>query len=327
MNTGEQKDKVIVILGPTAVGKTALSLSLARALNTEIISGDSMLVYRGFDIGTAKPTEEEQRMVPHHLVDIRSPEEKYSVTEFQQEAGSLIHEMNQKGKIPLVVGGTGLYLQALLEGYDFNAMGENHAYRSFLEKLAEEKGEAALFERLRRIDAKAAEGIDAKNIRRVVRALEVAELGQESISRRKKGKAFDAFVIGLSRPRPELYHRIDQRVEQMMKTGLENEVRGLLAMGVKRSSQAMQGIGYKEMACYLAGECTLEDAVNRIKKATRHFAKRQITWYRRMGYIHWFAIQQDTGQRVLARIFFLLFLAGFSDCYLENKKGRISFIH
>lgn len=319
MNTGDRKDRVIVILGPTAVGKTALSLSLARALDTEIISGDSMLVYRGFDIGTAKPAKEEQLLVTHHLIDIRSPEESYSVTEFQQDAGLLIHEMNQRGKIPLVVGGTGLYIQALLEGYDFNAMGENRSYRSFLENLAAEKGEAALFERLQRIDAKAAEGIDAKNVRRVVRALEVAELGKESISRRKKGRQFDAFVIGLSRPRPELYLRIDRRVDQMMEEGLENEVRGLLSKGVKRSSQAMQGIGYKEMACYLAGECTLEDAVSRIKKATRHFAKRQLTWYRRMGYIHWFAMQKRTDQRVLASIFFLLSLAGFSDFHLENE--------
>ncbi|MCI6100773.1 MAG: tRNA (adenosine(37)-N6)-dimethylallyltransferase MiaA [Selenomonas sp.] len=282
------KPKLFVLLGPTAVGKTALSIELAKALGTEIISGDSMLIYRGFDIGAAKPGLAERQGIVHHLVDIRGPEESYSVQEFQQEADDCIRDMALRGRLPFLVGGTGLYVQSLVEGYVFSEQGSDPAYRAELQRMAETQGGAAVYDLLCRTDPKAAETIHPNNVRRVIRALEVAHMGGETISREKGEPPYDAFVAGLSRPRAELYDRINERVRQMWADGLVDEVRGLLAHGVTREMQAMQGIGYKETAAYLAGECTEAEAVTAIQTATRHFAKRQLTWYRRMKYIHWY---------------------------------------
>lgn len=287
------KPKLLVMLGPTAVGKTALSIELAKALGTEIISGDSMLVYRGFDIGTAKPGVEERQGVVHHLIDVRAPQERYSVQDFQQEADACIHEIAARGKLPFLVGGTGLYVQSLVEGYIFNEAGGDPAYRAELTRMGEEQGPAAVYALLERVDPKAAATIHPNNFQRVVRALEVARCGAESISREKSAEwPYDALVVGLERPRAELYDCINRRVLLMMEQGLEEEVRQLLARGVPRDAQAMQGIGYKEMAACLAGECSREAAVDAIQKATRHFAKRQLTWYRRMKYIRWYDATQ-----------------------------------
>ena len=282
------KPNLLVLLGPTAVGKTALSIELAKALGTEIISGDSMLIYRGFDIGAAKPGVEERQGIVHHLVDIREPWESYSVQEFQQEADACIRDMAARGKLPFLVGGTGLYVQSLVEGYVFNETGSDPAYRAELLRMVETEGGAAVYDLLCRTDPEAAKTIHPNNVRRVIRALEVAHLGGESISREKGEPPYDAFVAGLTRPRPELYDRINERVRQMWADGLAREVRGLLARGVTRGMQAMQGIGYKETAAFLAGDCTAEEAITAIQTATRHFAKRQLTWYRRMKYIHWY---------------------------------------
>lgn len=301
--TRQGKDRLIVLLGPTAVGKTALSIGLAQALRAEIISGDSMLVYRGFDVGTAKPTWEERGGIVHHLIDIRTPEERYSVQEFQQEAGQLIHLLNEKGRLPLLVGGTGLYVQSLLEGYAFNAAGGDAAFRARLQAVADERGGDYIYALLREKDPVAASTIHPHNVRRVIRALEVASTGGESISRHRRGNlAYDVYVIGLVRPRAELYARIDARVRAMAAQGLAAEVRGLLAAGVTPDMQPMQGIGYKEMAAYLAGRGTWEEALAAIARATRHFAKRQLTWFRRMGYIHWFDVSGKSEEKILNEI-------------------------
>lgn len=306
--------KVIVILGPTASGKTALSLNLAERLGTEIISGDSMLVYKGFDIGTAKPTPAERRGIPHHLIDILEPSQSYSVTQFQQQAGAIIRRLNAEGRIPIIAGGTGLYLKALLEDYAFNETGEHQAFREEMRELCEREGHEALYTRLVQADPESAGTIHAHNIPRVIRALEVAHFGGEQISRTRayddgQELAYDAFVIGLAWERPALYGRINRRVDLMMEAGLEQEVRGLLASQVTRVMPAMKGIGYKEMAAHLAGELTHEEAVDAIKKGTRHFAKRQLTWYRKMPYIRWYAMDNRSEQELFAEV--LRDLAGF----------------
>ncbi len=302
------KDRLIVILGPTAVGKTALSLDLAAALGTEIISGDALLVYRGFDIGTAKPSLAERRGIRHHLIDIMKPDEPYTVTLFQQQAAACIHELNAAGKIPILAGGTGLYVQALLEGYAFNQAAGHEAFRREMAALAEREGSAALYARLQQADPQAAATIDPHNVRRVIRALETQHYGGESISRQRQADGtagslvYDALVIGLRRERQALYARINARVEQMFAAGLADEVRSLLARGVTPEMPAMQGIGYRETAAYLRGELTREQAVEQIQLHTRHFAKRQLTWYRRMPYIEWFDVDTLTPAQLLARV-------------------------
>ncbi len=303
-----QKEKLIVILGPTAVGKTELSIGLAAALKTEIISGDSMLVYRGCDIGTAKPTLAERRGIPHHLIDICAPSEPYTVTEFQTQAAACIRALNEKGKIPILAGGTGLYIKALLEGYQFNQATGHEAFRAGMAELAEEKGKQAVHDLLAAADPEAAARIHVNNFRRVVRALETLRYGGESISREKQADGpesslvYDAFVIGLQRERQELYDRINARVEQMFAAGLEDEVRGLLAQGVTPAMPAMQGIGYKETVSYLQGAGTREEAIAQIQTSTRHFAKRQLTWYRKMPYIHWYDVAAYSGAELQAKI-------------------------
>ncbi|MBE6093597.1 MAG: tRNA (adenosine(37)-N6)-dimethylallyltransferase MiaA, partial [Selenomonas ruminantium] len=286
------KEKLIVILGPTAVGKTDLSIELAKKLNTEIISGDSMLFYKGFDIGSAKPTVAERQGIVHHLVDNLEPWENFNVTDFVAEARRLITDINKRGRIPLIAGGTGLYIKALLEGYAFNETADHSEYRQEMTALAEEKGKEYVHDLLAQVNPEAAAEIHANNLRRVIRALEVAYFGGEQISRQKEydegDLCYDVYVIGLNRERQGLYQRINQRVELMFAAGLEDEVRKLLAGGVTREMQAMQGIGYKETAAYMAGEMSREEAVDLIQKSTRHFAKRQLTWFRKMPYIHWY---------------------------------------
>ena len=300
------KEKLIVILGPTAVGKTDLSIELAKELQTEIISGDSMLFYRGFDIGSAKPALAERQGIVHHLVDNLEPWENFNVTDFVREAKRLICELNAQGKIPIIAGGTGLYIKALLEGYEFNETADHSDYRQQLTALAEEKGRDYIHGLLQKADPEAAERIHANNLRRVIRALEVAHFGGEQISRQKEygegDLCYDTYVIGLNRERQGLYQRINQRVELMFAAGLEDEVRNLLAGGVTREMQAMQGIGYKETAAYLAGEMSREAAVELIQKSTRHFAKRQLTWFRKMPYIHWYMADELDSERLLQSV-------------------------
>ena len=310
-------DKLIVVLGPTAVGKTALSIALAKRFSTEVISGDSMLIYRNMDIGTAKPSIEEQDGVIHHLVDIIEPTESFDVTTFIEMARAKIHEINERGQVPILAGGTGLYIKALLEGYQFNVTPQNEAFRQEMETVAREQGVEELHRRLAEIQPETAARLHPNDIRRVIRALEVATFGGETVSQEKEDETaclYDVAVIGLTSERSLLYERINQRVDQMMADGLLDEVKSLLASGVPADAQSMKGIGYKELVAYLDGKCTLEEAVDEIKKGTRHFAKRQFTWYRKMPYIDWYEvktkkdiieIEKEIAKKLTGKFFFL----------------------
>lgn len=291
--------RVIAVVGPTAVGKTKLSIDIARRLNTEIISGDSMLVYRNMDIGTAKPDLAERNGVTHHLIDILDPAEEYSVADFQKNAALLIEQLNNQNKIPIIAGGTGLYVKALLEGYRFNTEAANEKLRQELQNLAADKGPETLYNRLTALDPKTASRLHPNDVRRVIRAIEVIMSSGRSVSQEKEGRTaciYDTAVIGLMMERPLLYRRIDRRVEIMIEQGLISEVASLLNRGISPGAQAMKGIGYKEVICYLKGEADLPATVSAIQQATRNFAKRQMTWYRRMPYIEWFdaALPYDT---------------------------------
>lgn len=286
-------DKLIVVLGPTAVGKTALAIALAKRLHTEVISGDSMLIYRHMDIGTAKPSPAEQDGVLHHLIDIVEPSESYDVTAFLDVARKKIHELNERGCIPILAGGTGLYIKALLEGYQFNVTPQNEAFRRDMERVIEEHGVEEVHRRLAEVQPETAARLHPNDTRRVIRALEVATFSGETVSQEKADGAarlYDVAVIGLTSERSLLYDRINKRVDDMMEQGLLDEVKSLLARGISPDAQAMKGIGYKELVAYLDGRCTLEEAVDEIKKGTRHFAKRQFTWYRKMPYIDWYEV-------------------------------------
>ncbi len=276
-----QKEKLITILGPTASGKTALGVRLAKALGSVIISGDAFQVYKHMDIGTAKVTKEEAEGVPHFLVDCLEPTESYSAADFQKQAAEIIHEENEKGRVPIVVGGTGLYIQSLLEGYEFLPKVEG---RSRWQTLYEEKGKEALISALK----EKGETDIPVDPQRMLRKLELLEAGAQADAAGKAHELiYDGPVLGIAMDRAVLYDKINRRVHQMMEAGLLEEVRSLLEAGVPETSQALKGIGYKEMIPVVKGERSLAEAEELIQKNTRHFAKRQLTWYRRMPYIHW----------------------------------------
>ena len=286
------KRPLIILAGPTAVGKTAASIRLAKAIGAEIISADSMQVYRHMDIGSAKIRQEEMEGVPHYLIDVLEPEEEFNVVRFQQMAKAAAEEIYAKGKIPLVAGGTGFYIQALLYDIDFTENDGDTSYRRSLEKTAEEKGGEYLHAMLREADPKAAEEIHPHNIKRMIRALEFhhqtgGKISEHNEAEREKSSPYDFAYFVLTDERSRLYERIDRRVDKMMEESLLKEVRYLKERGVKRESTAMQGLGYKELYAYLDGECTLEEAVRIIKRDTRHFAKRQLTWFKRERDVIW----------------------------------------
>lgn len=287
----QEKEKLVVIIGPTAVGKTALSLELAEEFDGEIISGDSMQVYRGMDIGTAKAEPHELARVPHHLIDIISPAEEYSVAIFQDSATRLITEINQRGRLPFLVGGTGLYIEAVTHRFQFAESAHDQELRERLQRLADTEGVEALHARLAAVDPITAERLHPNDVRRVIRALEIYETTGYTMAdyqHRAKQSPYDLLMIGLTMERGLLYERINQRVDQMIEAGLVEEVRSLLDQGYDASLVSMQGLGYKELIPYLYGEITLEKAINDIKQRTRHFAKRQLSWFRRMEEVHWF---------------------------------------
>ena len=287
------KERVVVILGPTATGKSHCGIALAKRFHGEIISGDSMLVYRQMNIGTAKPSEEELRSVPHHLINILPPDASYSVADFQQQAAELIRQITLRGNLPILVGGTGLYIKALLEDYKFSRVEENPELRRRLEAYAQEQGSSRLFDWLRREDPQAADRLHPNDVRRVVRALETALSGDRVSQEKQNGLKYDAVVFGLSMERDFLYERINRRVDRMLEEGLEEEVRSLLKAGIPADCLSMKSLGYRQMADYLEGKCDFPTAVDNIKKGTRHFAKRQITWYKNMPYIRWFTVDRD----------------------------------
>ena len=287
---------LIILTGPTAAGKTKLSIALAKAVNGEIISADSMQVYRHMNIGSAKIRPEEMQGVKHYLVDILEPTQDFNIVLFQKYAKQAIAEIYEKGKIPIIVGGTGFYIQSVLYNIDFQESSEDLVLRTELEQLAREKGAAYLHNMLEECDPKAAQEIHANNVKRVIRAIEFyrqtgQKISEHNEAEREKRSAYDSCYFVLTDKRERLYENIDKRVDQMIEEGLVDEVRRLMEMGCRRDSTAMQGLGYKEMIAYLAGEITLEEAVYIIKRDTRHFAKRQLTWFRRERDVIW--IEKD----------------------------------
>ncbi len=286
------KQPLIILTGPTAVGKTKLSLRLARAVGGEIISADSMQVYRYMDIGTAKIRPEEMEGISHHLIDVLDPSEEFHVVKFQELAKKAMEQIRAAGHIPIVAGGTGFYIQALLYDIDFTEHPGQERLRRQLEAFAREQGREALHQRLAQVDPAAADQIHPNNVKRVVRALEFFHQTGEPISRhnqqeRQKESPYQFVYFVLTDARSRLYQRIDSRVDQMLRDGLVEEVRSLKERGYTKDMVSMQGLGYKEILTYLDGGCSLEDAVYQIKRDTRHFAKRQITWFKRERDVTW----------------------------------------
>lgn len=286
------KQPLIVLTGPTAVGKTKASIGLAKAVGGEIISADSMQVYKYMDIGSAKIRPSEMDGVPHHLVDVLEPDEEFHVVRFQQMAKEAMEQIYSRGHVPILTGGTGFYIQALLYDVDFTENKSDPGYRKELEAFAREHGAGRLHERLRAVDPRAASEIHANNVKRVIRAMEYHHLTGECISahneqQRGKSSPYDFRYFVLTDERARLYERIDKRVDQMMEEGLLKEVSWLKGRGYSRNLVSMQGLGYKELLAYLDGEITLEDAVYQIKRDTRHFAKRQLTWFKRERNVIW----------------------------------------
>ena len=302
MSTSAQLPPLVVIVGPTAVGKTDLAVYLAQEVHGEIVSADSRQIYRGMDIGTAKATREQQEQATHQLIDIVDPDETLGLAQFQELATAAIAEITARGRVPLLVGGTGQYVMAVVEGWKVPRVPPDEALRRELYRQAEVEGAEALHTRLRALDPTAADRIDARNVRRVVRALEVCLVTGEPFSEQqsKSPPPYRILILGLSLPRAELYRRIDERVEQMMDAGLEAEVRGLVAAGYGFDLPAMSGVGYGQLAPYLAGEATLDEAVAEIKRATRRFVRHQGNWFRQGDErIHWLEVEESLHQAAI----------------------------
>lgn len=307
MNDNIQKLRpLVVITGPTATGKSEVGALVAERVGGEILSADSMLVYRGMDIGTAKPTRAEMRGIPHHMIDIVEPDEDYSVALFQKQARALVENVLERSKIPILVGGTGLYVRAVIDNYDFSGACGDKSLRENLLREAAENGPESLHVRLTEVDPRAASKLHPRDTRRVIRALEVHHLTGKPISSYHRMDEWDQplynlFMFGLTMERGKLYRRIEQRVDRMIADGLVDEVRGLLHRGYGAELTSMRGLGYKEIAAYLTGELSLEQAVEILKRNTRRFAKRQMTWFRRDGRIRWFEIDQYAGPEAVAQ--------------------------
>lgn len=285
------KPKIYGVVGPTASGKTAYAIELAKKCGGEVISCDSMQIYRHMDIGTAKPTKDEMDGIPHHMIDIAEPWENYSVARFVTEARSCIDDVLARGRVPILCGGTGLYFDSVIKNIDFAENESDPEYRSELQKAAEEHGNEYVHNMLKKVDPKSAEAVHPNNLKRVIRALEIykttgktkTELDRESV----RESLYNAEIYGLNRPREELYERINKRVDIMLKNGLLDEVKNLLEMGISRDATSMQAIGYKELVEYFEGRCTLDAAIDKIKQESRRYAKRQLTWFKRNNEIIW----------------------------------------
>jgi len=299
--------KLVAIIGPTAVGKTRLGIEIAKRFNGEVISGDSMQIYRGMDIGTAKVTEEEMDGIPHHLIDIKNPEERFSVADFQSLVEEKIADISARGKLPIIVGGTGLYIQSVLYEYEFSEAPADPSFREQLEKKAREEGNEAVYRELALLDPKAAEELHPNNVRRVIRALEIVRSTgrplEESRNGSKPRQKYKSAVIGLTMDREKLYDRINRRVDQMVSEGLIEEVRGLYNQGL-RECQSIQAIGYKEIYEYLDGETAFNDAIVNLKQNTRRYAKRQLTWFRNKMDVEWYDMTVEADHsKIFAEIF------------------------
>lgn len=293
------KKPLVILTGPTAVGKSALSIQLAKSIGGEIISADSMQVYKGMDIGSAKITQDEMQGVPHYLIDELEPDEEFHVVRFQQMAKDYLQQIWQRQHIPIIVGGTGFYIQALLYDIDFTENKGDTVYRHELEQLASEKGAEYLHQKLADIDPESAAAIHANNVKRVIRALEFFHETGQKISdhneqERQKSSPYNFAYFVLNDDRKRLYQKIDQRIDLMLKDGLLDEVKALKEKGYTRNMVSMQGLGYKEILDYLDGEISMDEAIYRIKRDTRHFAKRQITWFKRERDVIWLS-KEDFG--------------------------------
>ncbi len=306
------KKPLVILSGPTAVGKTSLSIRLAKRIGGEIISADSMQVYKYMDIGTAKIRPEEMNGVPHHLIDCLTPDEEFNVTVFKRMAEEAIGKTLANGHIPIVVGGTGFYIQALLKGVEFDAEEESDGFREALSETAStDGGPAKLHKMLSEIDPESSASIPAGNVKRVIRALEFHHMHGYPISEHNKINAarepeYNYAYFVLTRDRAELYDGIERRVDIMMEEGLEKEVQNLIDLGFGQCHVAMQGLGYKQLLSNFRGECTLEEAVERIKLETRHFAKRQLTWFRREKDVSWFDKSKQSDDEILSDMLTIL---------------------
>ena len=294
MSQHPSKIPVTVIVGPTAVGKTAFAIELAKIANAEIVSADSRYFYRGMDIGTAKPTPEERQSIPHHLIDVADPDETWSLALFQQKAYDAIASIHERGKNVIVVGGTGQYIRALLQGWSPPTMEADLVMRAVLEDWANEIGPMEIHKKLAILDPIAAEKIDYRNVRRTIRALEVIfGSGQRFSEQRKVTESpYSFLILGLNRSRSSLYQRIDQRIDQMIRQGFIEEVAGLLEKGYSPTLPSMSAIGYREISAYLNHEITLDEAIRLIKQRTRNFVRRQANWFKTNDpQIHWFNLE------------------------------------
>lgn len=295
------KPPLILIVGPTAVGKTEIAIQLAERLNGEIVSADSRLFYRGMDIGTAKPSREEQARVPHHLIDIANPDEILSLAVFQQKATEAIAEIHTRNKLPILVGGTGQYIRAVTQGWSPPEVKPNEQLRNELEREKEEKGINWLHDKLKGLDPDAAEKIDPRNFRRTIRALEVImTTGKKFSEQRGQGESpYRLITIGLTRPREELYRRVDERIESMYANGLMNEVKSLIARGYSPSLPTMSAIGYRECVQALEGQITVEEAKQLTRRATRVFVRRQANWFKESDpNILWFRVEDGVATKI-----------------------------
>jgi tRNA dimethylallyltransferase len=313
---------LIILLGPTAVGKTELSIQFAKSLKAEIISADSRLFYRGMDVGTAKPDPDQLREVPHHLIDVSEPDDTWSLARYVRILPDIIDDISKRGKLPILVGGTGQYIRAVVEGWDLPGVKPDPELRRILELWVEEIGPGGLRKRLMVLDPEAADGIDGPNIRRMIRALEVIfSTGKTFTAQKgKQGTDYEILQLGLIRPREELYNRIDERAEAMIEAGFVKEVKNLIKAGYSLDLPAMSAIGYKQVGHYLKGSITLEEAVRQIKSRTRKYVRQQANWFAEDDQqIHWF----NAGENPLSAMVQLTqqFLAEI--CYTENISSGI----
>lgn len=299
-------NKILVVCGPTASGKTGFATEMAKRLHGEVISADCMLVYRGLDIGTAKPTEQEKQGVPHHMIDVAAPCQNYSVGDYEAEALPIVERLLQEGVCPVLCGGTGFYLQSLLFFRGHGKVGADEKLRRRYEEMAAREGNLAVFERLKQVDAESAEKLHPNDLKRVIRALEIFELTGEKKSAQQDGfiPRFPYVAVAFDYPREELYSRIDRRVDEMLSQGLVEEVRSLVRQGVDRNNQCMQGIGYKEVLEYLDHNISYSTMRDIIQKNTRNYAKRQITFFKKFPNLIWLDPHaKDNEQRVMEAMY------------------------
>ncbi|WP_296970656.1 tRNA (adenosine(37)-N6)-dimethylallyltransferase MiaA [Tepidanaerobacter sp. EBM-38] len=301
------KKLLVVIVGPTAVGKTEIAIEVAQKIDAEIISADSMQIYRYMDIGTAKPSLEERKRIPHHMIDIVDPDEEFSVVDFQVETKRHIQDIYQRHKIPLLTGGTGFYINSVCYDYTFSQVGKDTALRRQLQNEAQKRGNEYLYEELTRLDPKAAKKIHPNNLRRVIRALEVClktgiPFSYYEEKTKKQQSAYDLLMFGLTMPREKLYQRINRRVFSMIENGLVDEIQQLLKMGYSKNLNSMQGLGYRQIIDYLDGNITLEEAIHLIARDTRHYAKRQYTWFLRDKNILWLDVSKEGKEKIITNI-------------------------